>query len=143
MWANTLEGKPAISEDDAPYIAMSALPGIGSVGKLGKIAKGAKDLKGIPDESIEVMRSIQKDGVIAQSGVKGSPGPLTFKNDGRKGGERLPLVDGNDQGITYRKWGTVPGADNPKPGGERIVTGSDGSIYYSPDHYRTFMRWEK
>lgn len=39
MWANTIEGKPAISEEDAPYIAMSVMPGIGSIGKIGKLGK--------------------------------------------------------------------------------------------------------
>ncbi|MHC6219216.1 hypothetical protein [Arthrobacter sp. MMS24-S77] len=46
MWANTIEGKPALSEDDAPYLAMSALPGIGSIGKLGKLGKAAKNVIG-------------------------------------------------------------------------------------------------
>jgi guanyl-specific ribonuclease Sa len=26
-----------------------------------------------------------------------------------------------------------------QPGGERIVTGSDGSVWYSPDHYKQFI----
>jgi hypothetical protein len=42
--ANTIEGKPAISEEDAPYIAMSAIPGTGSVGKLGKLGKAGGEV---------------------------------------------------------------------------------------------------
>ncbi|MHC6219219.1 hypothetical protein [Arthrobacter sp. MMS24-S77] len=43
MWANTIEGKPALGEDDAPYIAMTLGAGsIGKLGKLGKVAKGAR-----------------------------------------------------------------------------------------------------
>src|SRR4051794_21160368 len=92
---------------------------------------------GIPQESIDVMNSIEKDGVIVQSGVVGGPVPRTFENDGRGGGQILPGTDANGTSITYREWGTVPstGAN----GGERIVTGSDGSMYYSPDHYKTFI----
>lgn len=26
------------------------------------------------------------------------------------------------------------------PGGQRIILGRDGEVYYSPDHYRTFQR---
>ncbi|MER7249757.1 LamG-like jellyroll fold domain-containing protein [Kribbella sp. NPDC000426] len=95
----------------------------------------------IPQESADVIRSIQKDGVIPQSGVKGPSVPEIFDNDGRSGGQILPTADRNGRAITYREWGTVPRAGNPKPGGERIVTGSDGSVYYSPDHYQTFVRW--
>jgi guanyl-specific ribonuclease Sa len=51
-------------------------------------------------------------------------------------------MDGNGQVITYREWGTVPSDGNPMPGGERIVTGSDGSVYFTPDHYKTFIRWQ-
>ena len=45
------------------------------------------------------------------------------------------------KGITYREWDI-----NPKPSGpggrgaERLVTGSDGSAYYTADHYQTFIR---
>jgi guanyl-specific ribonuclease Sa len=53
----------------------------------------------------------------------------------------LPRTDAAGNPISYREWGTAPSASDPKPGGERIVTGSDGSIYYSPDHYQTFLRW--
>ena len=99
-------------------------------------------MSGIPEESAAVIRSIQKDGVIVQSGIKGPSVPRTFANDGRHGGQLLPAMDRYGHAITYREWGTVPGAANPKPGGERIVTGSDGSIFYSPDHLQTFVRWE-
>ena len=99
-------------------------------------------MSGIPEESAAVIRSIQKDGVIVQGGVKGPSVPRTFANDGRHGGQLLPAMDRYGHAITYREWGTVPGAANPKPGGERIVTGSDGSIFYSPDHLQTFVRGE-
>ncbi|WP_341941213.1 ribonuclease domain-containing protein [Microbacterium sp. LWH10-1.2] len=97
----------------------------------------------IPSESAEVIRSIQSSGVISQSGVKGPAVPKPFVNDGRGGGQVLPLVDDAGNSIIYREWGTVPNAENLKPGGERIVTGSDGSVYYSPDHYQTFVRWSE
>lgn len=96
---------------------------------------------GIPEESAAVIESIQNSGVIVQSGLRGPSVPRSFANDGRGGGQILPGLDRNGQAINYREWGTVPRAGNPKPGGERVVTGSDGSVYYSPDHYQTFIRW--
>lgn len=104
--------------------------------------KPAPVVRGIPAESVDVIKSIQSSGVISQSGIKGGPVPREFANDGRNGSAVLPHHDPLQVPITYREWGTVPHAGNPKPGGERIVTGSDGSIYYSPDHYKSFIKWE-
>jgi guanyl-specific ribonuclease Sa len=53
----------------------------------------------------------------------------------------LPRLDSQGNPITYGEWGTIPAAGNLKPGRERIVTGSNGSIYYSSDHYSTFISW--
>lgn len=85
--------------------------------------------------------SIKKDGVIVQQGVQGPVGPMPLRNDGSTGGMVLPMTTPGGDPITYSEWGTIFGAGNPKPGGERIVTGSDGSIWYSPDHYQTFIRY--
>lgn len=63
----------------------------------------AKAVTGIPDESLAVIRSIHKDGVIVQSGVKGPSVPRTFANDGHSGGQLLPAMDRNGQAITYRE----------------------------------------
>ena len=70
----------------------------------------------------------------------GTPGGTTFKNSGQGGGQMLPPTDGNGNPITYREWDV-----NPKPAvgnrdAERIVTGSDGSAYYTSDHYQTFTK---
>ncbi|MFV2104659.1 ribonuclease domain-containing protein [Micromonospora sp. LOL_024] len=81
------------------------------------------------------------DGVLVQSGAMGPTVPKVFRNDGGTGGQVLPRTTAGGDAITYREWGTVPGSGNPKPGGERIVTGSDGSVYYTPDHYQTFIRY--
>jgi guanyl-specific ribonuclease Sa len=33
----------------------------------------------------------------------------------------------------------VQSIDNPNWGGERVVTGNDGSAYYTPTHYQTYI----
>ena len=39
----------------------------------------------------------------------------------------------------YHEW-VHPTPDQRGPGPQRVVTGEDGEIYYTPDHYRTFER---
>ncbi|MFV1882913.1 MAG: RHS repeat-associated core domain-containing protein [Balneola sp.] len=50
----------------------------------------------------------------------------------------LPAQDNNGNVITYQKYDI-----NPKTGlrrdGERMIRGSDGRVYYTPDHYKSFM----
>ncbi|GAB2873345.1 hypothetical protein GCM10022245_05300 [Streptomyces mayteni] len=71
--------------------------------------------------------------------LRGPSIPQRFENHGRGGGYQLPQFDNAGQDIRDTEWGTVQSADNPNWGGERIVTGSDGSAYYSPTHYQTWI----
>jgi len=54
-------------------------------------------------------------------------------------GEILPKFDSTGKPVTYQEWDV-----NPSNGGardaSRIVTGSDGSAYYTADHYQTFTK---
>jgi ribonuclease len=96
----------------------------------------------VPPESMRVVLDIRRNGVEAQGAGDQHAGPTvpkTYENDSAKGGYTLPEFDSAGNSITYREWGTVQSTSNPKPGGERIVTGSDGSIYYSPTHYQYFI----
>ena len=52
----------------------------------------------------------------------------------------LPRRDDRGRTITYREWDVNPKIPGVNRGPERLVTGSDGSAYYTPDHYRTFIR---
>ncbi|MFF0624636.1 ribonuclease domain-containing protein [Streptomyces sp. NPDC004296] len=63
----------------------------------------------------------------------------TFQNTGKGGAHALPTHSSSGEPIRYREYGAPASPDNPKPGGERIVFGSDGSIYYSPTHYQTYI----
>jgi guanyl-specific ribonuclease Sa len=123
---------------DAAKVADEQADSAETTSRLADAAEAAGDT--VPTESLEVIESIRRDGVIVQSGVKGPAVPKEFRNDGGTGGQVLPRVDPSGKPIEYREWGTIPDEANLKPGGERIVTGSDGSYYYSPDHYQTFVR---
>ena len=56
---------------------------------------------------------------------------ITFENRER----RLPAKPG---GYYQEFVHPTPGVEGP--GGQRVVLGRDGEVYYTPDHYRTFRR---
>ena len=61
-------------------------------------------------------------------------------NDGRDGGEMLPTTDHAGNPIKYREWDVNPRSASGGRDAERLVTGSDGSAYYSSDHYLNFIK---
>jgi guanyl-specific ribonuclease Sa len=71
---------------------------------------------------------------------EGYEGGRTFLNLARDGEQALPHTDAQGATIQYREWDVhrkVPGRNR---GAERLVTGSDGSAYYTPNHYQAFIR---
>ncbi|MFI6583492.1 DUF6531 domain-containing protein [Embleya sp. NPDC050493] len=96
----------------------------------------------IPPESLEVIRWIADRGVHPYGhadGIRGESLPTPFQNDGRNGSTILPTHDANGTPIQYREWGSLQTAGDPSRSTERIVSGSDGSIYYSPNHYKSWI----
>ena len=71
--------------------------------------------------------------------VSGGPSHAggTFKNDGSRNSAILPTENKNGK-ITYKEFDinqTTTGRDS-----YRFIKGSDGSVYYTNDHYKTFTR---
>jgi guanyl-specific ribonuclease Sa len=52
----------------------------------------------------------------------------------------LPRRDADGDPIRYREWDVNPKISGVNRGPERLVTGSDGSAYFTDDHYRTFIK---
>lgn len=98
--------------------------------------------KTIPEESLQVLRDM-KEYNLGWWGGPGFHGPKwwteTFENSGKNGGHQLPQYEPSGKPITYQEYGTYPAPGNPQPGGERWVFGSDGSAYYTPTHYQTYI----
>lgn len=69
--------------------------------------------------------------------LPGYKGGSVFKN--AKG--RLPGTDGAGNPLTYREWDVNPYVKGVDRGAERLVTGSDGSAYYTGDHYGSFLQF--
>jgi RHS repeat-associated protein len=72
----------------------------------------------------------------------GQQGGREFMNDGRGGGQQLPQQDANGNPIKYQEWDVNAKQPGVNRGAERLVTGSDGSAYYTSDHYQSFTRVE-
>ncbi len=89
----------------------------------------------VPSEAITVVEFAQSHDGAAQPGYVGS---RTFANDGRGGGEVLPQTAADGSAIVYKEYDIHPRQKGVNRGAERVVLGSDGSSYYTSDHYRTF-----
>lgn len=63
---------------------------------------------------------------------------LRFPNDGSTFQNRERRLPGRAAGY-YREW-VVPTPGEPGPGPQRLVTGEEGEVWYTPDHYRSFRR---
>jgi len=101
----------------------------------GAAPSASLDLGGAEQKVLAVLEVIDRTGQ-APPGYRGGE---QFMNDGRGGGQVLPRRDARGEPITYREWDVNPytGANR---GAERLVTGSDGSAWYTSDHYNTFVR---
>lgn len=105
---------------------------------LAKVYGWAEDAS-IPRYARDVADEVQATG-RAPRGYKGSE---VFANDGRAGSEILPRIDASGKPIEYQAWDVRPYSKGVNRGAERVVTGSDGSVYYTSDHYQTFTRIRK
>jgi guanyl-specific ribonuclease Sa len=87
---------------------------------------------GIPQNAVDTLNQIERTGTAPQ-GFKGGE---IFNNRGRL----LPEADAQGRPIRYRKWDVKPYIPRVNRGAQRLVTGSDGSAYYTGDHYRSFVK---
>ena len=82
--------------------------------------------KELPKEALETLALISKGG------------PFPYPRDGATFGNREKQLPARERGW-YREYTVkTPGAKDR--GARRIVTGRDGTLYYTDDHYRSFRR---
>lgn len=65
-------------------------------------------------------------------------GPFPYERDGAVFENREGLLPDQRSGY-YREY-TVPTPDEDDRGPRRLVTGADGEVYYTADHYDSFVR---
>ena len=88
--------------------------------------------KGAPDKALKVLQFVDDNG----RAMDGYEGGRTFGNYER----RLTATDPQGRRLRYREWDVNPLRAGVNRGAERLITGSDGSAYYSDDHYATFKK---
>jgi dienelactone hydrolase len=88
--------------------------------------------EGIPAKVLKVLEHVDR----YHEAPDGYEGGRTFGNFER----RLPQADDKGRRIKYREWDVNPLRPGVNRGPERLITGSDGSAYYTADHYSTFKK---
>ena len=89
---------------------------------------------GVPEYVIDVLEHVQSTG----KPIKNYVGGRTFQNREK----RLPKTDDSGKKLKYKEWDVHKKVKGKNRGAERLVTGSDGSAYYTKDHYKTFKKIE-
>jgi ribonuclease T1 len=88
--------------------------------------------KGVPEKVGKVLKYVDEHDK-APDGYEGGRHFGNFE-------KRLPEKDAKGKAIKYREWDVNPLKKGVNRGPERLVTGSNGSAYYSDDHYKTFKK---
>ncbi|MFQ6230235.1 ribonuclease domain-containing protein [Nocardia sp. NPDC002869] len=91
---------------------------------------------GVPDRAYATLAEIDAGRWPDSANAPGTKGGVPFGN--REG--RLPAADSAGKGIKYQEWDVNPKKPGQSRDAERIVTGGDGSAWYTGDHYDTFTR---
>jgi RHS repeat-associated protein len=131
-WAVNRIGQPI--EENSPLVKSEEEP-MPSIQEQAQTKVGVDPSVKIPDEAISVAEYATSKNGAAQPGFKGG---RVFENDGRDGGEVLPLSDENGNLITYREYDVHPYVKGQNRGQERVVIGSNKKVYYTNEHYRKF-----
>jgi ribonuclease T1 len=85
---------------------------------------------GIPQKVYEVLKYINAN----HRAMPGYVGGRVFSNREKI----VPQFDETGKPIRYREWDVNPKVQGQNRGAERILTGSDGSAWYTNDHYKSF-----
>lgn len=79
--------------------------------------------------------------------ANGWKGNISGQTQGTKAGGtylnkdlKLPTSDSNGRSITYKEYDINNKAPNQDRDSFRFIKGSDGSVYYTNDHYGTFIK---
>jgi dienelactone hydrolase len=98
----------------------------------GAKAGAGAPVPGVPAKVLKLLQYVDDKG----EAPKGYEGGRNFGNfEGH-----LAKRDGSGRPIKYREWDVNPLQAGVNRGAERLITGSDGTAYFTDDHYRTFKK---
>lgn len=92
----------------------------------------------LPDNVQDTFSKYEKNGWNGNFNgqTPGTNAGRTFKNSDNK----LPSVDSKGNPITYREFDVNNKIAGQARDAERFVRGSNGSVYYTNNHYQTFIK---
>ncbi|MGI5221289.1 ribonuclease domain-containing protein [Nocardia sp. CA-290969] len=128
------EGSPAASLSRAAAASSTVSASVSPGGATDSPV--ASRVSGVPERAYTTLAEIDAGRWPDSANAPGTKGGETFRN--REG--RLPATDESGKKITYREWDVNPKKPGQSRDAERIVTGNDGSAWYTGDHYDTFTR---
>jgi len=98
-----------------------------------------------PIEHLEALPANVQNAYILYT-EDGWNGAVDGQTDGTKAGgkwgnydDQLPMTDENGDTITYKEFDVNNKIEDMTRDAERFVVGSDGRVYYTEDHYDTFI----
>lgn len=80
----------------------------------------------------------ERRAIVATLALLKVGGPFPYGQDGSEFNNREGRLP--QEGLGYYREYTVETAGSPDRGARRIVSGRTGEIYYTRDHYQTFVR---
>jgi ribonuclease T1 len=92
----------------------------------------SKNNRDIPKNVLDVLSFVRDNGVAPDGFVGGR----TFQNREKQ----LEKSTADGRKIKYQEWDVFPKTKGKNRGAHRLVTGDDGSAWYTSDHYKTFKR---
>ena len=94
----------------------------------------------MPQNVQDTLNQIDAGKWPGSANAPGTKGGANFRNVTPDGQHPLPTTDASGRPITYQEWDVNPRVASQDRDAERIITGSDGSAWYTTDHYHTFHR---
>lgn len=89
----------------------------------------------IPQKAKDIAAQVKSRNGAAPQGYRGG---RTYRN--------IPVNEGDQvlpEGVNYKEYDINPYVRGQNRGAERIVIGDDDSVWYTNDHYHTFIKVDK
>ncbi|MGA6208343.1 ribonuclease domain-containing protein [Nocardia testacea] len=129
-------GSTAAARSATAVTSTSAVPKPAPGRPAASAAPVVSKVAGVPDRAYATLAEIDAGRWPDSANAPGTKGGVRFGN--REG--RLPATDSAGKAVEYQEWDVNPKKPGQSRDAERIVTGSDGSAWYTGDHYDTFTR---
>ncbi|MFT4125882.1 MAG: ribonuclease domain-containing protein [Gordonia sp. (in: high G+C Gram-positive bacteria)] len=123
------------ADDDARSATATALRTSASSTRAPATSGAAATTAQVPERVTRTLALIDAGRWPEAANAPGTRGGIAFRNSER----RLPVTDARGKRLTYQEWDVNPKQRGRSRDAERIVTGSDGTAWYTADHYDSFV----